>query len=410
MKNKLLSILTACAMLLTGCDEETGEPEISVTDITPKNGYHYALAEDCGDGCIYKSGTAMWYYDYKYRKSVPFCADPACKHDDKTCAAFLPGRVFGYKDKFVIAGNEMNWEAENCVDDDIFVLEEMRPDEMTKREVMRIDNRRWCDTYAYGDKLYIGLLEEYHLEGDNVHAGSDRNRVWIMVVSLDTLDVEYMSDCLIDALNVDIHFRGESGEKMFFNITYQTEHTEGWVQVEPGIPEEDDDDVPEMFTKHMVYDIGASEVSEYAGQTAWSYLNGCTLYFDGTTVTFDRGDKVCRLTSDYELPYGPFAPLLYENGKVYAHMPVETRGDYVLLIYDTETEQMTSVFSPRIGGLRFVTERENEFVLSTAGSMSRENGGGNDITVLRKDGCEISEVSPERYNELCKLQYDKYRE
>lgn len=38
-----------------------------------------------------------------------------------------------------------------------------------------------------------------------------------------------------------------------------------------------------------------------------SYLNGCKVYADGKSVVFDCGDKVCRLTSDYELtPYLPF--------------------------------------------------------------------------------------------------------
>ena len=225
MLKKLLLILLCGIILLTGCDEELGAPEISLTDITPINGYRYADAEDCGDGCIYKAGTVMWYYDYKYKTSVPFCADPACEHEDKPCAAFLPGRVFGYKDKFVIAGNEMNWEAENCVDDDIFVLEEFDIASQTKREVMRLDNRRWCDTYAYGDKLYIGILEEYYLDGDFVYASSDRNRVYFMVVSLDTLEVEFITDCLMDAFTMDIHFFGVKDGKLYFDITYFNEQT-----------------------------------------------------------------------------------------------------------------------------------------------------------------------------------------
>lgn len=398
MIKKIFAVLLCGVFFLTGCDEELGEPEISITDITPKNGYHYTIAEDCGEGCIYKSGNVMWYYGYKHKTSVPFCSDPACKHEDKTCAAFLPGRVFGYKDKFVIAGNKMKLEAENDVDDDIFVLEEVLPGNRTKREIMRIDNCRWCDTYAYGNKLFIGLNEEYYLDGDYVYASSERNRVYFMVVSLDTLEVELITDCLMDAFNIDIHFWGENDGKLFFDIAYYTENY--W-----RIGAEDFEDIdPEQFTKHMVYDIETNGLSEFTGPIAWFYLNGCSVYFDGKTVTFDRGDKVCRLTSDYELPYGPFIPLLFENGRIYADMTIET-GEYVLFIYDTETEKMNMAAYPGMDDLRFVKERENEYIFATRSSATEPEN----IVSLPKDKCTISEIIQERYNELCKDHYEAYQ-
>lgn len=154
----------------------------------------------------------------------------------------------------------------------------------------------------------------------------------------------------------------------------------------------------------MAYDIETKELSEFTGQTAWFYLNGCAIYFDGKTVTFDLGDKVCRLTSDYELPYGPFIPLLFENGKVYAGMTIET-GEYVLFIYDTETEKMSMAAYPGMGNLRFVKERENEYIFATLGSATESEK----IVSLPKDKCIISEVTQERYNELCKDHYEAYQ-
>lgn len=389
MKRLLFFLLAAC-VLLSGCDEETGESEIYIPDITPKNGYHYALAEDCGEGCIYKSGTVMWYYDYKHKTSVPFCADPACTHEDETCAAYLPGRVFGYKDKFVIAGNEWNHDAENFIDKDIFVLEEFDIASQTKREVMRLNRRRCCNTYTYGNKLFIGLTEEYFLDGEYLFATPDHNRVYLMVVSPDTLEVEFMSDTIMDGSAVNMDFYGVDNGQLFFALKY--------------IERDDPDSEAEHFVKPMVYDIEKKEVSEPASRVAVTYLNGCAVYFDGKTVTFDCGDKVCELTSDYELPYVPFIPLLFENGKVYTNMTIET-GEYVLLIYDTETEKMSMVKHVGLGDLRFVKELENEYIFTTYGSSVEPPK----ITALSKEECVISEVSPERYNELCKDHYEAYQ-
>lgn len=398
MLKKLSPFLLFGVMLLTGCDEETGAPEIAIPDITPINGYHYALAEDCGDGCIYKRYSDMWYYDYKSKTAVPFCADPACKHEDKTCAAYMPGRVFGYKDKFIIAGNDMKWEAENCVDDDMFVLEEFDIASQTKRELMRLDNRRWCETYAYGNKLYIGILEEYHLEGDNVHQSSSRNRIYFMTVSLDTGEAEYMSECLLDAFNMDFSFYGVNEGKLFFDLIYYTENY--W----DSEAEDFKDAAPEQHTKHMAYDIKIKEISELNDYVRTSYLNGCKVYADGKSVVFDRGDKVCRLTSDSELPYMPFIPLLFENEKVYMYTTIETR-EYVLFIYDTETEKMSMVEHAGLDDLRFVKERENEYIFATNGTSAEPPS----ITALSKNECVISKVSPERCNELCKDHYEAYQ-
>lgn len=397
-------IMLLICLVFTGCDEETGEPEISVTDITPKNGYHYAIAEDCGDGCIYKPGSVMWYYDYQHKTSIPFCADPACKHEDKTCAAYLPGRVFGYKDKFVIARNEMKWEAETCVDDNIFVLEELLPDERTKRGIMRLDNRSWCDTYAYGDKLFIGIDEEYYLDGDYVYASSGRMRVYFTVVSLDTLEVEYMSDCLMDAFNADIHFLGENDGKLFFNITY---YKENCLQIGSGVFEDID---PEQFTKHMVYDMETKEISELKDWIETFYLNGCMVYSDGKTTIFDRGDKVCKLTSDYELPHVPFTPLQYSNGKVYSDGYYVKAKEWVLLIFDTETEKLSSVKLPWSNSMKFVAERENEFLFANYGSYDAYGTlvGSTNIIALPKSEFTVSEMTCEQYNEFCKDGYDAY--
>lgn len=399
MLKKLLPFLLFGVMLLTGCDEETGAPEISIPDITPINGYHYALAEDCGDGCIYKRYSDMWYYDYKSKTAVPFCADPACKHEDKTCAAYMPGRVFGYKDKFIIAGNEMKWEAENCVDDDMFVLEEFDIASQTKRELMRLDNCRWCETYAYGDKLYIGILEEYHLEGDNVHQSSSRNRIYFMTVSLDTGEAEYMSECLLDAFNMDFSFYGINDGKLFFDLIYYTENY--W----DSEAEDFKDAKPEQHTKHMAYDIKTKEISELNDYVRTSYLNGCKVYADGKSVVFDCGDKVCRLTSDYELtPYLPFTPMQYSNRKVYSGAYYVNTREEALFIYDTETEKTTTAKLPWSDYKKIVTERENEFIFADYGSSTEPMH----LITLSKAQLALSELTPEQYNAFCKDDYDAY--
>lgn len=409
MLKKLWIILLCGVMLLTGCDKELGAPEISITDITPKNGYNYADAEDCGDGCIYKAGTVMWYYDYKYKMSVPFCADPACKHDDKTCAAFLPGRVFGYKDKFVIAGNEWT-DSENYIDKNVFVLEEFDISSQTKREVMRLDRCRWCDTYAYGDKLFIGLYEEYYLDGDYLFASSDRNRVYLMVVSLDTLEVEFITDCIMDAFNVDINFFGVKDGKMYFDITYHNEQTSQNIF---GDYEEPDEEIEhEQFKKNMVYDIETKELSEFTGENARRYLNGCAVYPKGKTVTFDCGDKICELTSDYELFYGgPCFPLQYSNGKVYMEVFYIDTQARALFIFDTETEKLSSLNLPWNNGVKFVAERENEFLFANYETHSTDGYllEPTKIITLPKSEYPVHEITPEQYNELCRQHYEAYK-
>lgn len=398
MLKRTIFILSCIALLFTGCDEELGEPEIALTDITPKNGYHYVSAENCGYGCLYKTDSIMWYYDYASKTSVPFCSDPACEHSYENCAAYIPGRVFGYKDKLVEVGNLRNDAAENFIDANIFTVGEFDIVSQTKREIMRKNRLTWCDTYACGNKLFIGLSEEYYLDGDYLFASSDRVRVYFMVVSLDTLEVEFMSDCLMDAVNTNITLNGIKGGRLFFEIEYSTERYE----------DRDTKDIEsfnaERFTKYMVYDIGTSVLSEFTGKAAVSYLNGCAIYFDGKTVTFDCGDKVCELTSDHELPNVPFIPMLFENGKVYMDGTSET-GECVLFIYDTETEKLNMVSHTGLDKLEFVAEKENEFIFLSyefANSPAK-------ITTLLKEKCVISEFTPERYKEFCRNAYEIYQ-
>lgn len=241
-------------------------------------------------------------------------------------------------------------------------------------------------------------MGEQYLDGDYIYANSDRNRAYFMVVSLDTLEVELITDCLLDAFNIDIHFMGENNGKLFFDITY---YTENYWRI--GAEDFEDSD-PEQYTKHMVYDIETKELSEFTGQVAVSYLNGCAVYFDGKTVTFDLGNKICKLTSDYELPNVPFIPMLFEDGKVYMDGIAET-GESVLFIYDTETEKISMVSHAGLDKLEFVTEKENDFILLSyefANSPAK-------ITVLSKDKCVISEFTPKRYNDFCKSASEAYQ-
>lgn len=373
----VLLIAAVCILLTTGCDEEIYY-EVPMTDITPKHSYWYTIAEDCGEGCLYKKDGAMWYYNYARRESVPLCSNPSCKHEDQPCFAYRPGRVYGFKDKLVIAGNDWNDDVE-FKDRNEFVLEVADVAAQTVREVLRLERRNWCSTLAYGDKLFIGIDEEYYLDGDNMYASSDRVRVYLMVVSLETAEVELLTDCLLDRFNTDLFFRGIENGKLIFGIRYSETRCES-------------DRVADIFNhekfeKYMTYDIETKEIAEFTGQLAEQYFDGCAVYFDGRNVIFDREGDISRLDTGFEFNGLPLIVEYYNDGKAYFRVG---GNEDMIYEFDTDTGKMYVSSFADIDSLRFVAERETEFVFATR---------DNDIVTLSKDSQLVfTELAGERIN------------
>lgn len=226
MKRRLALLAIVLCMLLTGCDEEV-EFELTVTDITANHSYRYTDAEDCGDGCLYKSSGALWYYDYARRMNTSLCTKPLCRHEKEPCFAHRTERIYGYKNKFLAVWNDFSKDTEELV----FELADIPSQNIN--EVTRLENRSWCDTLAYGNKLFIGVKEGYHVDGDDMNASPDHFRVYLMVVSLETAETELLSDCLADGRAAILIPIGIENGKFIFCTRYYMANESGGISDTP---------------------------------------------------------------------------------------------------------------------------------------------------------------------------------
>lgn len=329
----------------------------------------------------------MWYYDYVHRVNVPLCSNPSCRHDSKSCFSYRPGHVYGYKDKLVVASHDWNDNVE-FKDANEFVLELADIPAQTVREVLRLRKRSCCDTLAYGDKLFVGIEEEYYLDGDYMYATSDRSRVYLMVVSLETAEVEMLPDCLLDGFNTNLFLRGIENGKLIFGIRYHETRNESSSMVDSL------DYEAEAIEKYMTYDIETKEIAEFTGRLADRYLDGCAVYLDGDTVTFDREGQISHLNMGYEFWSLPLAITFYNDGKVYFFAGGNDNMENMLYKFDTDTEKMYITSFPDIYNMRFIAERENEFIL-----MPYDDDGK--IVTLSKDSQLVfTELDRDRINAL----------
>ena len=85
-----------------------------------------------------------------------------------------------------------------------------------------------------------------------------------------------------------------------------------------------------------------------------------------------------------------------------------------LFIYDTETEKLDSVdlHLPWINDLKFVAERENEFLFANY-ETADTNGyllEPTKIITFSKSEYPVREITPEQYNDICRQNYEAYTE
>ncbi len=376
---KLFALLTVVlCILFSGCDEET-EFELTVTDITANHSYRYVYAEDCGGGCLYKSSGALWYYDYAHRMKTSLCTKPLCRHEKEPCFAYRTERVYGYKDKFLAVWNDFSKDAEELV----FELADIPS--QTIGEVLRLENRCWCDTLAYGDKLFIGIKEGYYVDGEDTNSNPDHCRVYLMVVSLETAEMEMLSDCLADGRGADLIPVGIENGKFIFCTRYYEESENGSISDTP-------------VQKYMTCDIETKEIAEFTGRLADIYLDGCAVYHDGDTVAFDREGRISRLDMGFEFRNIPFDVFFYNDGKAYFRIVgkyFRTAGkDDMIYKFDTDTEKMYIASFPDISDMRFITEKEKEFILVSEYDDSK-------IVTLSKDSQLVfTELDGERKTAL----------
>lgn len=341
MKKLFTLLFIALCMLLAGCDE-VAEFELTVTDITANHSYRYADAEDCGDGCLYKSSGTLWYYDYAHRMKTSLCTKPLCGHEKEPCFAYRTERIYGYEDKFLAVWNDFSKDTEELV----FELADIPS--QTISEVMRLENRSWCDTLAYGDKLFIGIEEGYYVDGNDMNASPNHCRVYLMVVSLETAETELLSDCLADGLGANLIPIGIENGKFIFCTRYYEESEIGGISDTP-------------VEKYMICDIETKELAEFAGQRAVYYFDDCTVRSDGDTVIFDREGRISRLDMGFEFRQIPFNIFFYNDGKAYFRI---VEKEDMVYKFELDTEKMYIASFPDINNMQFIAEREKEFIIT----------------------------------------------
>ena len=361
MKRLLALLAAAFCLLAAGCDEEI-EYTPTVGDLTPRHGYRYDNARDCGAGCLYEKDGAWRYYNYGRRENVSVCSDPLCGHTKDSCFARISGNVYGYGNRLYYAATEFDYNNE-LGEYSEYVIKEADIASQTKREVLRIKGCGRSDAFAYGDKLFVGLYENYIPEGGS--ADSERVRVYLMAVSLEMAETVLMTDCITDGFNTRLSIYGIENGKLIFSTSCYENGLDG---------DDAPDDEPHTQTiKHMSCDIETLEIAEYGGRIANQYLDECSVYFDGGAVCFDRGGDISRLEIGAGLEYVPFYVEYYSGGKAYFRVE-GNKG--MIYRFDTDTEKMYVSSFSEIDGMELIAEREKDFAFIN---------GNNDIVMLSKD-------------------------
>lgn len=374
MKIRYVIIILLSVILLTACNskKDSGINSLQMSFYpSPISGYRYIDYTDCGNGMLHKENTVLWYYDYETGIDLPLCSNPSCKHNDKECSAYYAGRSFIYNGKIIEIINRSVLNEENGFHD-YAVINMADFDGYNRKNITTLDYARG-ETLAYRDKLFIACEEWYYEEGDDLNVSSNKARIYLMEISLETMEITFISECLVDGFFPILDFYGINEDKLYFMVS-KYDDIESF---------ENNDSAIQMMT----YDINSKEINTADRQ--WKYcLENCIVYYTGNSVQFVTDEKTAELISDIHIDTMPLYPDFAKENNVYF---TSFGNDISFFKYDLTEECLYEAQSEIFQTNRILAVLPDGYVV-------KEN---DKLSLLNSDNVIFNKIDTNRYNEVC---------
>lgn len=382
---KKISVAIVCLLLcvLSSCNGDgiSNNAEMSSNLIlTPSSGYRYIYRTDCTSGLLHKKDSFLWYYDYESGVDIPLCSDPSCSHNSRSCYSYFPTWTFTCNNKFFLYSGEDDWsETEGFIYHTTIIAADLG--EQTRREVLRIDYET-THAYAYGDKLFFICREGYYLDSDYLGANPNRGRVYLMEISLDTMEILYQSECLADGYFADAELWGVFEDELYFMI-YSYDDSDN--------DENNDLLAQQPANKYVKYDLSTHEIVDNSDHEKFTFIvsDDCMINYGNGITSFVTPEKNCELTSEVITSMTPILPLLEMNDEVYFTV---YGNDSSIFRYDLAKEMLYEAEYDELKNNTLAAVTTNGYVFVT------EN---EEVYTLNKEDMLFFKIDSNRYNEVC---------
>lgn len=377
MKKIFAAISCLLLFALTSCSGGNNAEMPSGLILTPSTGYRYIYRTDCGTGLLHKKDCFLWYYDYESGVDIPLCSNPSCSHNSRDCYAYFPTWTFTYNNVFFLHSNEDEWsEDEGFIDHTLITAADLGS--QTRREALRLDYET-TGAYAYGDKLFLVCRDGYYLDGDILWANPDRGRVYLMEISLDTMEVVYQSECLADGFFADAHLWCVFDGELYFTVSWYDEYDENVLLIDQ-----------QSTNRYLKYDLSTHEITESSlRENVRFLLDDCVITYDNGTSGLVTPEKTCELTSEVITDSTPIYPWLKADNEVYFNVYGNASS---IFKYDLADEKLYEAEYAELKNNTLVAVTTNGYVFVT------EN---EDVYTAKKEDIQFSEIDGDRYNEVC---------
>ena len=375
MKKIFAAISCLLLFAITSCSGGNSAEMPSGLVLAPSTGYRYIYRTDCGTGLLHKKDSFLWYYDYESGVDIPLCSSPSCSHNSRDCYAYFPTWTFTYNNVFFLHSNEDEWsEDEGFIDHTLITAADLGS--QTRREALRLDYET-TGAYAYGDKLFLVCRDGYYLDGDILWANPDRGRVYLMEISLDTMEVSYQSECLADGFFADAELWCVFDGELYLRIYLRDENIDLLDQ--------------QPINKYVKYDLTTHEITDSSLQENVMFIvsDDCMISYDNGTSGFVTPEKICELTSEVITIGAPIFPWLKENNDVYFTVYGNASS---IFKYDLAEERLYEAEYAELKNNTLAAVTTNGYVFVT------EN---EEVYTVNKEEIQFSEIDGDRYNEVC---------
>ena len=379
MKKIFAAIICLLLFALTSCKGGGSNAEMpSELILAPSTGYRYIYRTDCGTGLLHKKDCFLWYYDYESGVDIPLCSNPSCSHNNDSCYAYFPTWTFTYNNVFYLYSHEYEWsEDEGFIYQTLITAADLGS--QTRREALWLDYET-TGAYAYGDKLFLVCRDGYYLDGDILWANPDRGRVYMMEISLDTMEVSYQSECLADGLFANAQLWGVFDGELYFRISWYDEYDESIPLI----------DQP-ATNRYVKYDLTTHDITDSSvGEKFTFAISGdCMITYDNCTTSFVTPDKTCELISEVATTGAPVFPWIKANNEVYFTVYGNASS---IFKYDLADEKLYEAEYDGLNDDWLVAVPTDGYVFAA------EN---DEIYTVKKEDIQFSEIDGDRYNEVC---------
>ncbi len=379
MKTWYLPFILLIVLILSSCaSNSNNEKLISFSTCpSPMSGYNYIFYTDCGSGALFKKESCIWYYDYESQNSFSLCSNPSCKHNNKDCAAYYAGRNFIFKDKIIeVKNNSKEWnEKEGFKVNAILNISDFSG--YNRKSIMELDYA-FIDTYAYDDSLFIGCEEAYYEEDSDLYVSPDKARIYLMEISLDTLETVFISECLVDGYSPRLSFKGINNGELYFNVLKNNQ--------------ESDTENFEPIWQEMKYDLNLKKISAADKQIDFCSEN-CIAWFDDNITNIVTNEKVVQLKSDIYLDYIPLNIDVSDENNIYFRVFGNDDSVFKLNFKD---EILYEAQLDGIGNSKVISVFKDNYFIKT----------DKNISTINNEDLVFKEIDSTRYNEVCEHFYN----